>query len=140
MIETTKQRDEKALNLLEAIGHAAVQVECAQNELDEIEKSGNDIAMRLRVVANCLDSERPEKIRGMLEGNMFFVDNCEAAYSSVSVIYQDNPSVKDIFEIPGGIRSLMKRMRETENLLLSYKDSLKSLLRSFMYNNFDGVE
>ncbi|MCY4092982.1 MAG: hypothetical protein OXF62_19370 [Caldilineaceae bacterium] len=140
MNETTKQRDEKALNLLEAIGQAAVRVECAQNELGEIEKSGNEVAMRLRVVANCLDADQPERVIGILEGGMFLVEKCDEVNSTACEFWEADPSVRNVFRIPEGVMELMDRTHEAKKVLHTYEDMLNSLLRSYFRNCVGGLE
>ena len=134
MNEITKLCDGIALNVLEAVGHGAVRVERARRELDEISRLGTETAMKLRVVANCLDSEKPEKIRGMLEGGMFSVDNFDTAYSPACEYWEVDPSVTNVFLIPEGVKELMERMHEAEKLLHSYGDMLNSSLESYLRN------
>ena len=140
MNEFTKQRDEMALSPLEAIGHEAVRVESARKELDEIARFGNETAMKLRVVANCFDPRRPERVIGILEGGMFLVENCDEANSFAHEYWGVDPSVKNVFRIPEGVRELMERMHEAEKLFCSYEDMLSSSMRSYLRNCVGGTE
>lgn len=139
MNESTRQRDEMALSPLEAIGHEAERVERARKELDEIVRFGNETAMKLRVLANCLDSGRSEKMLGMMEQGMFLVENCSKENSSACEYWEADPSVRNVFRIPEGVMELMERMREAENLLHSYEDMLNASLRSYLRNCVSGV-
>lgn len=138
MIESTHHRDEKPLNPLEAIGHAAVRVERARREMDEIDRLGNETATRLRVVANCLDVEQPERSTGILEDGMFLVGNCDEANSPACEYWTADLSVKNVFRIPEGVRDLMERMYEAKKLLHSYEDMLNSSVRSYLRNCIGG--
>ena len=134
MIESTKHRDEEALSLIEAIGHAAVRVERARRELDEIDRLGNETATKLRVVTNCLDSRRPEKAIGFIEGGAFLVENCDEGNSTACEYWEADPSVKNVLRLPEGVRDVMERMHEAIKLLHSYEDMLNSSLRSYLRN------
>lgn len=140
MSETTKHRDGIALNVLEAIGHGAVRVERARRELDQLVSLGDEMAARLRVAANCLDSRRPEKIGGMMDGGLYLLKNGGGEDFSVYEHWEADPSVKNVFRIPERIKELMGRIHEAEKLLCSYEDMLNSSLRSYLRNCVDGAE
>ena len=130
MEQLSNSQNRNVMSLLEAIGAAAIRVEQKQSELNQLTRHASEFAMKLRLIADCLDPEQPEKISGLMEGRKFVASDYKKAYSSILVSSKDHPHAQNVFEIPNETKSLMKRLYDTQQLLFSYKDSLLSLLHN----------
>lgn len=135
-----KYSDRVALNPLEGIGSDAVRVERVRTEWDELTRAGKKMAMKLRVMADCLDEEHPATVTGLMEDGMLLVENCEEKNKAAHEHLNDYPSAKNIFRIPDGVSELIERMHKTRKLLFTYEEMLTSSLRFYLHNNASDSE
>ena len=88
----------------------------------------NEVALTLRLLADCIEVENPTKIQGFFEGNLFSASNVSDKYQPVHVEVGYNPYPNGtMFEIPQNLAGFMEDVQIWENERDSREDFLVTL-------------
>lgn len=92
------------------MGRLWFQIQQNQHELEKLKNCGNEIANQLRVIADCLDLSRSEKILGVEGTNVFVSDHQDKTARLRGSVVMEGPGSK--YPIPTNVQKVISRMIE----------------------------